>query len=77
MTDKNTAPAPAPARLLRIREVCNRTGLSRATVYRLANSGNFPDCVRLGSRSVAWLETSIEAWIVGRVSRLDSREVNA
>ena len=60
----NTSIAP---RLLRMREVCDRTGLSRAQIYKWAAAGTFPSSVALGQRTVAWLEQDITAWIAARV----------
>ncbi|MDE0132225.1 MAG: AlpA family phage regulatory protein [bacterium] len=45
------------------------TGLSRTTLWRLRQSGEFPRPVRLGgdsSRAVGWLRGDIEAWIHSR-----------
>ncbi|MDE0353840.1 MAG: AlpA family phage regulatory protein [bacterium] len=42
------------------------TGLSRTTLWRLRQNGQFPNPVRLGgstSRAVGWLRSDIEAWI--------------
>ena len=53
-------------RILRIDKVLERTGLSKTTLYRLVNSGDFPQPVRLGgpnSRAVGWRLTEIQEWI--------------
>ncbi|MGL5948863.1 MAG: helix-turn-helix transcriptional regulator [Aeromonas sp.] len=51
------------ARLIRVREVLARTGLSKSTLYRLLDSGAFPRRVSLGGRSIAFLEGEIDNWI--------------
>jgi prophage regulatory protein len=56
-----------PARLLRLDDVKGRTGLSRSTIYQLIKVGKFPPNLNIGARAVAWLESDIERWIVGRV----------
>ncbi len=53
-------------RLLHLREVLNRTSLSRTSVYRLMGLGEFPKSVALGSR-VAWIESQVEEWIQARI----------
>lgn len=53
-------------KLLRIKQVILATGLSRMTIYRLEQTGEFPRRRRLGRNSVAWLEEDIAAWIVAR-----------
>jgi prophage regulatory protein len=53
--------------ILRLREVRQRVGLSRSTIYALAARGDFPAPVKLGARAAGWLESEIAAWIAGRV----------
>jgi prophage regulatory protein len=52
--------------LLRRPEVSRRTGLSRTTIYRLVQSGEFPAPRQLGARAVAWSEAEVSAWIETR-----------
>src|SRR6516165_2253142 len=59
----------SPARRLRCREVCARTGLSRTTLRRLECRGQFPSSRKLAANAVGWLESEIEGWIATRVSR--------
>ena len=54
------------ARLIRIQEVLERTGLSRSSLYRKIGSGDFPAQVRLGDRSVAWVEAEVDDWNLSR-----------
>jgi prophage regulatory protein len=60
-------PQDRPPRLLRLPAVLARVGLSRSTIYNRISEGTFPAPVRLGERSVAWLEQSIDQWIEDRV----------
>jgi prophage regulatory protein len=53
--------------LLRIAAVQARTGLSRASIWRLARDARFPAPVRIGQRAVAWLDTEIDRWIASCV----------
>ncbi|MBS1040985.1 AlpA family transcriptional regulator [Gluconobacter cerinus] len=50
-------------RLLTVREVQNRTGWSRATIYRHMADGTFPQPHRLSAGSVRWEHRDIEEWI--------------
>ena len=52
-----------PHNALRLRAVSKRTGLSRATIYRLCASGDFPCPVKLSQRVSAWDEAVIDAWL--------------
>lgn len=56
--------------IIRRKQVEERTGLSRSTIYNRIQEGTFPRPVSLGARAVGWLETEVDAWIV---ARLESR----
>ena len=58
-------------KLIRIKEVMNRTGLARSTVYKYINLGQFPQPIKLGTRAVAWVEREVEAWICESIERRD------
>lgn len=53
-------------RVLRLKEVRHKTGLGRSTIYRWMDEGRFPKPVRLGARSVAWIEHEIDEWLMSR-----------
>lgn len=55
-------------RILRIREVQNRTGLSRSTIYELVAEGVLPPPVRIGHRSSGWVESEVSDFIRRRIS---------
>ncbi|WP_437124130.1 helix-turn-helix transcriptional regulator [Billgrantia desiderata] len=50
-------------KLIRLKEVMDRTGLGRSTVYKYMNLGLFPKPIKLGTRAVAWVESEVVAWI--------------
>ena len=54
------------ARLLRLREVLVRSGLSRSTVYRQMSERAFPLPLKVGVRAVRWRESEIEDWLASR-----------
>jgi prophage regulatory protein len=56
-----------PAVALRCGEVLRRTGLSRATIYRLMALGQFPRQHQLSRGRVAWSEGEIESWLRQRL----------
>ena len=62
-----SVPVSAPLRILRLRQVIARTGLSRSTIYHHISEGRFPKQVTLGPQSVGWVEGDVDAWIVGRI----------
>ena len=54
------------AKILRCKEVLLRTGLSRATIYRLVAKGWFPSPVKLSKTAVGWIEAEVEDWLSSR-----------
>lgn len=54
-------------RLIRVREVMERTGLSRTVLYRKIQHNDFPQPVRITIRCVGWLESEIDKWIAERI----------
>lgn len=52
-----------PKRLLKFPEVRSRTQVSKTAWYRKIKDGTAPAPVRLSVRSVAWLESDIDAYI--------------
>lgn len=56
MTDGND-------RILRIKTVLDRTGLSRSTLYRKIQSGTFPPQIRISTRCAGWRESAVDAWM--------------
>lgn len=62
-----TKQRPHPVMILRRKQVEQRTGLSRSTIYLRVAQGDFPKAVSLGARAVGWLESEIEDWLNCRV----------
>lgn len=58
----------ASGRIIRLRDVIEKTGLSKTTIYRLAadSDSDFPGSVRLTPMAVGWRESEIDAWINSR-----------
>ena len=55
-------------KIIRISLLTERLSLSKSTIYRLISQGDFPRPIPLGSRSVGWLESSINEWLASRKS---------
>lgn len=53
-------------RLLPFPEVRERTGLSRATVWRYERAGQFPARVQLTANRVGWRSDELATWIANR-----------
>lgn len=54
--------------MLRLKQVCAKTGLSRSTIYAQIRQGTFPKAVRISVRSVAWRSADVAAWLESRPS---------
>lgn len=67
------------AKLLRLKQVIEYTGIARSTVYNLMNpkslqhDSSFPKSIQLTQRTVVWVVTELDAWIATRVAK--SRKV--
>ena len=55
--------AQFPDRILRLNTVLDRTGLSRATLYRKVADGTFPKQIRIATRCMGWRESAINDWL--------------
>ena len=53
----------SPDRILRIRTVLKRTGLSRSTLYRKIQHGTVPKQLRIAESCVGRRESAVEAWL--------------
>jgi len=69
---KNQVAAAVVRRILRIRTVRERTGLSRSTIHTMEAAGEFPRRIELGARSVGWYEDEVAAWIESRQRKGDA-----
>ena len=58
-------------RILRRKQVENRTGLSRSTIYLRIQEGTFPRPISLGTRAVGWLEHEIDEWLGACIENRD------
>lgn len=58
--------------LIRLSEVQRRTGYSKAWLYRLMSQGKFPSSIKIGCRSIAFVESEVDDWINQRIE--DSRK---
>ncbi len=52
-----------PRRILRLPDVLELTGLSRAVIYVRMGNGEFPATVQLGLRAVGWRASDVYCWL--------------
>lgn len=67
---QRTAQDEQHVRLIRLREVLAKTGLSRSAVYAAIQAGTFPAPIPIlpGGRSTAWVECEVNAWLRERIA---------
>lgn len=56
-------------RLIRRKEVQEKTGLGASSIYAMMRSGDFPQCLNLSERRVAWIESDIDSWVADRIAK--------
>lgn len=53
-------------KILRLKAVQEMTGLGRSSIYSYMASNTFPRSIKLGPRSIGWVEECILNWIQER-----------
>jgi len=56
-----------PDRIVRLKTVLSRTGLSRSTIYRKITEGTFPAQIRISVNGAGWRESDINRWVADPV----------
>ncbi|MDM1759667.1 MULTISPECIES: AlpA family phage regulatory protein [Acinetobacter] len=56
-------------RLIRRKEVQEKTGLGASSIYAMMRSGDFPQCLNLSERRVAWIESDVDSWVADRIAK--------
>ena len=69
---RTTGIGERPMRFLKLKEVIEKTALSRSAIYRKMDEGNFPVSVSLGDRAVAWVEEEVNNWMEMRLAERPS-----
>ena len=55
--------------ILRLPVVMSRTGKSRSSIYADIKKKHFQSQIKIGSKSVGWLESEIEDWIQNQIAQ--------
>ena len=61
-------------RIVRMKTVLARAGLSRSTIYRKIAEGTFPTQIKISVNGTGWHESDIDLWIADPVSWRPKRE---
>ncbi len=60
-------------RIIRLKTVLDRTGLSRSTLYRKIAEGSFPRQVPISVHGTGWQESAVNRWIADPKSYREDR----
>jgi prophage regulatory protein len=59
---------PAPDRIVRMKTVFVRTGLSRSTISRKIAEGTFAAQLKLSTNGAGWQESDVNRWVANPVA---------
>ncbi len=62
-----------PDRIIRLKTVLARTGLSRTTLYRKMGEGTFPRQVKISIHGAGWHESAVNRWVADPAGYLDDQ----
>ena len=68
MSNPQAISIPSSKNILRLPQVIQKTGMSRATIYAYLKQSNFPAPISLGVRSVGWISSEVDQWIDSRIA---------
>ncbi len=66
-----------PKTFLKLPQVSTITGRSRSKIYADIKAKTFPSPVRLGNRSVAWVDHEINSWVQAKIAGQTDDELKA
>lgn len=55
-------------RLISLKQVCERTSLSRTFINRLRGTNKFPSPVSISERRIAFVEEEVDEWLSNRIA---------
>ena len=64
-------------KILRIKQVKERTGLPNSTIYYHIENGTFIKPIKLGERISGWLESEVDAIMGARIAGKDEAEIKS
>ena len=62
------------ARIIRRPEVQYMTGRGRSYIYSGMADGTFPKNIRIGKRSVGWIESEIQKWVQDKIEESKKKQ---
>ena len=68
----NLSESNKPVRILRLKEVLNRVGMSRSWLYESISNNTFPAPITISRRAVGWTEDSVNNWLLERIANSEA-----
>ncbi len=68
MSEQTRTSNSSPLQVLRLPQVCALTGLCRSVIYQMEAERRFPRRIKLGTRSVGWIQGEVHEWLLKRVA---------
>lgn len=59
-------------RLIKLKDVIQKTTLGHSSIYKFIGEGSFPKQVSLGAKSVAWVESEVDDWIMEKIGEREN-----
>lgn len=56
-------------KIIRMNQLVKILGISRSSIHRLQTQGDFVPKIRIGTRSVGYLESALTEWVKNREAR--------
>ena len=66
-------PVSNKEKIIRLKTVLTRTGLSRSTLYRKIAEGSFPRQVPISVHGTGWHESAVDRWIDNPAANREDR----
>ncbi len=66
-------PVSNKEKIIRLKTVLTRTGLSRSTLYRKIAEGSFPKQVAISVHGTGWHESAVDRWIANPAAFREDR----
>ena len=54
-------------KIIRLSDVCNLVGLSKAQIYHLISKNEFPPQIKLGERASGWVFSEVLEWCDSKI----------
>lgn len=55
-------------KILRIKEVADKTALSPSSIYKQIRLGHFPRGIKITARATGWSSEAVDQWIVTKLN---------